>query len=76
MLQFGAVLPAAAKSVTVKLESGDKVSGELISESARETVIEHPIFGRLVVPRRRSSRPTASSPASSEPPSWKAGTRS
>ena len=51
VLQFGAVLPAAAKSVTVKLESGDKVSGELISESARQTVIEHPIFGRLVIPR-------------------------
>ena len=51
VLQLGAAVAAAAKSVTVELESGDKVSGELISESARETVIEHPIFGRLVIPR-------------------------
>lgn len=47
------VLPAAiadAETVTVRLKGGDVVTGELVSRSDRETVIEHAVLGRLVVP--------------------------
>lgn len=46
-------VPAHAKNVSVKLKGGDRVSGELVSEDDRETVIDHPVFGRLVVPKTK-----------------------
>lgn len=54
-LALGQAASAEAKTVKVKLKGGDVVSGELISENERETVIEHPLFGRLVVPREKQS---------------------
>jgi small nuclear ribonucleoprotein (snRNP)-like protein len=45
--------PAQAETVSVKLKGGDRVSGELVSEDDRETVIDHPVFGRLVVPKTK-----------------------
>ena len=41
---------AFAETVSIRLKGGDVVSGELVSKDSRETVIEHPVFGRLVVP--------------------------
>jgi len=53
LLQLAVASTASAETVTIRLKGGDQVSGELISKDARETVIEHPVFGRLAVPVER-----------------------
>ncbi|MDJ0786603.1 MAG: DUF481 domain-containing protein [Myxococcota bacterium] len=40
----------SARTVTVELVSGDRVTGELVESSDARTVLEHPVFGRLVIP--------------------------
>lgn len=45
-----AARPAWCETVTVKLISGDVVTGELIERTHEHIVIQHPVFGRLEIP--------------------------
>jgi putative salt-induced outer membrane protein YdiY len=42
--------PAGANEPTLKLVNGDELYGEIVSQDARETVLDHPVLGRLVIP--------------------------
>jgi len=53
-----ATRPALAETVTVKLVSGDVVTGELIERTPEHIVIQHPIFGRLEIPTHEISADT------------------
>jgi putative salt-induced outer membrane protein YdiY len=53
-----AARPAWCETVTVKLDSGDVVSGELIERTPEHIVIQHPIFGRLEIPADEISADT------------------
>jgi len=41
----------AALAATVELESGDKLEVEVIEETEEVLVVEHPVFGRMEVPK-------------------------
>jgi hypothetical protein len=51
---FGLVLLASisllADSITVHLKNGDKITGEIVSNTTNEVVLTHPVFGRLTIP--------------------------
>ena len=53
-----AARPAWGETVTVKLVSGDVVTGEVIERTSDHIVIQHPIFGRLEIPTREISADT------------------
>ena len=53
-----AARPAWSETVTVKLVSGDVVTGELIERTPEHIVIQHPIFGRLEIPKHEISADT------------------
>ena len=53
-----AARPAWCETVTVKLISGDVVTGEVIERTADHIVIQHPIFGRLEIPKHEISADT------------------
>jgi hypothetical protein len=42
--------PLAAFADTIELVNGDKVSGDLVEQSAERVVLDHPVFGRVVIP--------------------------
>jgi putative salt-induced outer membrane protein YdiY len=50
--------PGWCETVTVKLHSGDVVTGELIERTPEHLVIEHPVFGRLEIPAQEISSDT------------------
>ena len=53
-----AARPAWSETVTVKLISGDVVTGEVIERTADHIVIQHEIFGRLEIPNHEISADT------------------
>ncbi len=66
MLVAGALLlaPASARaqSETFELANGDKVSGEIVEQSDARIVLEHPVFGRVEIPRAELKQPEPRSP--------------
>lgn len=52
-------LAPAAVADTIELTNGDKVSGEVLEQTAERIVIEHPVFGRLEIPADRIQPPEA-----------------
>lgn len=52
-------LAPAAAADTIELTNGDKLSGEVIEQTADGTVIEHPVFGRLEIPAEKIKPPKA-----------------
>lgn len=53
-----AARPAFGETITVKLISGDVVTGELIERTEERIVLQHPIFGRLEIPKHEISADT------------------
>lgn len=53
-----AARPAWCETITVKLKNGDVVTGELIERTDEHIVIEHPVLGRLEIPKRELSADT------------------
>ena len=52
-------LAPIAAADTIELTNGDKLSGEVIEQTADGTVIEHPVFGRLEIPAEKIKPPKA-----------------
>src|SRR5262245_54470061 len=53
-----AAQPAWCETVTVKLQNGDLITGEVIERTAEHIVIQHPLFGRLEIPNDEVSTDT------------------
>jgi putative salt-induced outer membrane protein YdiY len=53
-----AARPVWSESITVKLVSGDVVTGELVERTDEKIVIDHALFGRLEIPTQQISADT------------------
>ena len=50
-LLFALLLPWAAHSATFALQNGDKLNGTILEQTDQAVVIDHPLLGRVVVPK-------------------------